>query len=96
MTPCDLLLPESGVVGGGLTVVAYGSARPTVQGQMVHSIPLSSDAYSVCIDTIVSGFEDFSLPKPRPGYNLLNLLDAKGSYVEWPRAWVHFPDKVLV
>ena len=44
-----------------LTKVAYGVAQPTKEGQTVRSMPVTSGHISVTVQTIVKGFEDFSL-----------------------------------
>ncbi|XP_057527500.1 uncharacterized protein LOC130806439 isoform X2 [Amaranthus tricolor] len=66
-TPCSLLVPQLGVTNGGdLTEVAYGMAQPTKEGQTVYSMPITGGHISVTVETIVKGFEDFSLPIPMP------------------------------
>lgn len=56
---------------------------------------VTSDQYCVSVVTVVGGFEDYALPVPRPEMNLVRLLDAKGSFVVWPRVWVRLPGEVL-
>ena len=77
-------------------MVAHGCAQPQLEGQNVHLVPLKGDNYSVCIDTIESGFEDFSLPVPRPEWSLHKIVDARGSFVSWPCGWVQFSNEVVI
>ena len=96
-TPCSLLLPQLGVASDGdLTEVAYGMAQPNKEGQTVHSVPVTSGHISVAVETIVKGFEDFSLPIPMPAWSLEKLSDALGSFVTWPYAWVRFTNTVRI
>ena len=77
VTPCSLLLLLLGVASGGdLTEVAYGVAQSTKEGQTVHSMPVTGVHISVTVETIVKGFEDFSLPVPafKIGHLLLSLM----------------------
>ena len=67
MTPCSLLLPQLGVVKcGDLTEVVYGVVQPTKESQTVHSMPITGGHISVTVETILKGFEDFSVPVPMP------------------------------
>ena len=59
--------------GGDLTEVAYGVAQPTKEGQTVHSTPVTGGHVSVIVETIVKGFEDFSLLVPMPEWSLEKL-----------------------
>ncbi|XP_057533090.1 uncharacterized protein LOC130810986 [Amaranthus tricolor] len=96
-TPCSLLLPQLGIASDGdLTEVAYGVAQPNKEGQTVHSMPVTSGHISVTVETIVKGFEDFSLPIPMPAWSLEKLLDALGSFVTWPYAWVRFTNMIEI
>ena len=67
--------------GGDLTEVANGVAQPTKEGQTVHSMPVTGGHISVTVETIVKGFEDFSLPAPMPEWSLEKISDAQGSFV---------------
>jgi hypothetical protein len=90
------LLPQLGVArGGALTEVAFGVAQPTQVGQTVHSMPVTSGHISVAVETIVKGFENFSLPVPMPAWNLETLMDVHGGFVTWPYAWVRLSAKVI-
>ena len=82
--------------GGDLTKVAYGVAQSTKEGQTVHSMPVIGGQISVTVETIIKGFEDFSLPVPMPEWSLEKLSDAQGSFVTWPYAWVRFTTKVII
>ena len=62
----------------------------------MHSMPVTSGHISVTIETIVKGFEDFSLPVPMPEWTLKKLSDAQGSFVTWPYVWVRFTAKVII
>ena len=91
------MLPQLGVArGGDLTKVAYGMVQPTHKGKTVHSMPVTSGHISVTVETIIKGFEDFSLPVPMPEWTLEKLSDAQGSFVTWPYAWVRFTAKVII
>ena len=61
---------------GDLTEVAYGVAQPTKEGQTAHSMLVTGAHISVTVETIVKGFEDFSLLVPMPEWSLEKLLDA--------------------
>ena len=91
------MLPQLGVArGGDLTEVAFGEAQPNLVGQTVHSMPVTSDHISVTVQTIIKGFEDFSLPVPMPEWTLEKLSDAQGSFVTWPYVWIRFTAKVII
>ena len=62
----------------------------------VHLMPVTSGHISVTMETILKGFEDFSLPVPMPEWSLEKLLDALGSFVTWPYAWVRFTTMVII
>ena len=62
----------------------------------MHSMPVTGGHISVIVETIVKGFEDFSLSVPMPEWTLEKLLDAQGSFVTWPYAWVRFTTKVII
>ena len=51
-------------------------AQPTKEGQTVHSMPVIGGHISVTVETIVKGFENFSLPVPMPEWTLEKLSDA--------------------
>ena len=96
-TPCSLLLPQLGVASDGdLTEVAYGVAQPTKEGQTMHSLPVTSGNISVAVETILKGFEDFSVPVPMPEWSIEKLSDALGSFITWPYAWVRFTNMVII
>lgn len=75
-------------------MVAYGRAQPSRVGQTSHLLSVANFYFNVSVDTIICGFEDFSLPVPRADWSLFVLNDAEGSFVLWPRAWVRFTDEV--
>lgn len=78
-----------------MIAVAYGRAEPPRAGHKVHLLPVVGSYLSVRVDTVVGGFEDFSLPVPRPEQKFQNLIDAQGSSVTWPCAWVQYLDEVI-
>ena len=83
------MLPKSGVENGvELVEVAYGDAQPNKEGKTIRFRPLQDGHISVSVETIVSGFEDTSIPVPLPNVGLEKLGDARGSFISWPCAWV--------
>ena len=82
--------------GGDLTEVAYGVAQPKREGQTVHSMPVTCGQIIVTVETIIKGFEHFSLPVQMPEWSIEKLLDAQGSFVTWPYVWVRFTTKVII
>jgi hypothetical protein len=75
-------------------VVAYGSAQPADQGT-VHLRPLRPQHCSVGINSVTTGFEDILIPVPIEEEEFTTLWAAKGSFVQWPCAWVRLMDQVI-
>ncbi|XP_021759259.1 uncharacterized protein LOC110724166 isoform X2 [Chenopodium quinoa] len=91
-TECTLLAP--GLSNGGeLQLVAYGSAQATT-GDTVHFQSLRPQHYLVRINSYVAGFENIPLPVPIVDDGITLLWEAKGSYVQWPRAWVRLINEI--
>lgn len=86
-THCDLLLPKASGVDGDLIVVGYGRVQLPKEAQKVHFKMREDSNFSVSVDTILGGFEDFKLPVPILEYEILTMVHACGTYVSWPCAW---------
>ncbi|XP_021756651.1 uncharacterized protein LOC110721770 [Chenopodium quinoa] len=82
-TRCALLHP--GLSNSGeLHLVAYASAQPTYD--TVHLRSLRPQHYSVGINSGIVGFYDIRLMVPIEEDGITTLWEAKGSFVQWPRA----------
>ena len=75
-----------------MELVAYGSVQPS--SGVIHCSTKSVQNCAVAIDSILEGYEDLALPFPITDADILDLGTARGSYVQWPRAWVRLVDKV--
>ena len=92
-TRCELLHPGESY-DGPLNVVAYGSAQPAEQGT-VHLRSLLPEHYSVGIHSVVPGSEDLLVPVPVEEDEFTTLWAAKGSFVQWPSAWIRLMNQVI-
>ena len=90
---CEMLHPGESL-NGPLNVVAYGDAQPADKGT-VHLRELRPGHYSVGIVSVVAGFEQTKLPVPLEDDDVTTLWEAKGSFVQWPCAWIRLLDKVV-
>ena len=76
-----------------MQLVAYGSIQPSTG--VIHCSTKSAENCSVGIDSILDGYEDLALPFPIEEADIVVLSSTRGSYVQWPRAWVRLMDQVI-
>ena len=75
-----------------MELVAYGSVQP--RSALIHCRNKSKENCTVAIDSILDGYEDLALPFPVEDADIVVLSAARGSYVQWSRAWVRLVNKV--
>lgn len=77
-------------------MVGYGRVRVPTEAQNVHFRTREDSHFSVGVDTILDGFEDFKLPVPIENADIITMIQAHGTFVSWPCAWVQFSNEVMM
>lgn len=77
-------------------MVAYGHAQQRKEGDKAHFKTVEDSNWRVSVDVVLTSFEDFALPIPRPEFSLNTLSHARGAFIEWPCDWIRFSNEVMI